>query len=193
LFQTSFIELSESAVRNNVSFIKSLLGEEVVFSAVVKGNAYGHGISNYCPLAYRSGIRHFSVFSSEEAYAVYESLVTKDFQLMIMGDIRSDALRWVIEKGVEFYVYEFERLESAISIAKELGVKAKIHIEVETGMNRTGFPIKDLPSVFKSLEENLENLEIVGLCSHFAGAESITNYKRIKDQFNRFKKVREIH
>jgi len=140
LFETSFIELSKSAVRNNVLFIKSLLGSEVVFSSVVKGNAYGHGISNYCSLAFSAGIRHFSVFSAQEAFFVYQALEGKDFQLMIMGDVEDGALEWVIEKKIEFYVFDQSRLEAAICVCKKLRLKARIHIEIETGMNRTGFP-----------------------------------------------------
>lgn len=176
-------------MRNNILFIKSLLGSEVVFSSVVKGNAYGHGISNYCPLAFSAGIRHFSVFSAQEAFFVYQALEGKDFQLMIMGDVEDGALEWVIEKKIELYVFDQSRLEAAIGVCKKLRLKARIHIEIETGMNRTGFPAKDLAAVFQILKANQAHIEVKGLCSHFAGAESITNYKRIKDQFNRFKKT----
>ncbi|MFT6768529.1 MAG: alanine racemase, partial [Flavobacteriales bacterium] len=43
MFQTSYIELSESAIKQNIEFIQDFLGENVTFSSVVKGNAYGHG------------------------------------------------------------------------------------------------------------------------------------------------------
>ncbi|MFT7114677.1 MAG: alanine racemase, partial [Candidatus Azotimanducaceae bacterium] len=62
MFQSSYIELSKSAVKQNISFIQDFLGEGITLSSVVKGNAYGHGIENYCPMAHDCGIRHFSVF-----------------------------------------------------------------------------------------------------------------------------------
>ncbi len=188
MFQTSYIELSEQAVKNNIDFIKRFLGEGVTFSSVVKGNAYGHGIAHYCPLAYKYGINHFSVFSAGEALNVTKALPEKDFTLMIMGQIENSELDWAIENNVEFYVFEQNRLDAAISYAQKLGKKARIHIDIETGMNRTGFAQKEITSALKKIEANLDFVEVKGICTHFAGAESIANYKRVKDQFNRFKR-----
>lgn len=190
MFQTSYIELSESAIKNNIDFIHKFLGEKVTFSSVVKGNAYGHGIEQYCPLAYKYGVRHFSVFSAGEALKVTKALHNVEFTLMIMGQIENEELPWAIENGVEFYVFEQDRLNAAIKVAKQLGKKARIHIELETGMNRTGFPQKEMANTIKKVESNLDYIEVKGICSHFAGAENIANYKRIKDQFSRFKRYK---
>lgn len=186
MFQTSYIELSEGAVKNNIEFIQSLLGKGVTFSSVVKGNAYGHSINYYCPLAYKYGIRHFSVFSTQEAFNVTTALSNKKFTLLIMGAIDSNELVWAIENGVNFYVFEFERLESTINIAKKLGIKANIHIELETGMNRTGFGSKVIDGAINIIKANLAYLNIKGFCTHLAGAEDIANHERITDQYNCF-------
>ena len=66
---SSHIELSQSALENNISFIKSMLGSTQL-SSVVKGNAYGHGIDIFCQMLYKTGVRHYSVFSANEAQAV---------------------------------------------------------------------------------------------------------------------------
>lgn len=188
MFQTSFIELSESAVKNNIDFIHDFLGEGVTFSSVVKGNAYGHGIQHYCPLAYKFGVRHFSVFCAQEALKVTQALPNHEFTLMIMGQLENHELAWAIENNVEFYIFEQDRLNAAIAVGKKMGKKARIHIELETGMNRTGIPQKEIASTFKKIESNLDSLDVKGVCTHFAGAESIANYKRVKDQYNRFKR-----
>lgn len=188
MFQTSYIELSESAVKNNIDFIQNFLGDGVTFSSVIKGNAYGHGISNYCPLAHKCGVRHFSVFSAYEALSVTEALPNHEYTVMIMGQIENEELAWAIEHGVEFYVFEQDRLDAAITTAKSMGKKALIHVELETGMNRTGFPQKEITRVFNHIQANLDYIEVKGVCTHFAGAENIANYKRVKDQFNRFKR-----
>ncbi len=188
MFQTSHIELSETAVKNNIEFIQSLLGPNVTFSSVVKGNAYGHGIKDYCPLAYKAGVRHFSVFSAHEALNVTRSLVPDDYTLMIMGQIDASELAWAIENDIEFYVFDVDRLQAAIKTAAKIGKRALIHLELETGMNRTGFPAKQLVSVFNKIQDSLDHVEVKAICTHFAGAENIANYKRIKDQFKRFKR-----
>lgn len=184
---TSHIELSRSALKTNISFIKNMLGE-TTFSSVVKGNAYGHGISHFCPLLYENGIRHFSVFSANEAFDVLNTL-PKDISIMIMGHIDNDQIEWAIKNEIEFYVFEEDRLNKAIETARKLNIPARIHLEMETGMNRSGFSIRKLKYLLGILEENKTNLQLMGICSHLAGAESITNYKRIKDQYERFTKV----
>lgn len=188
MFQASYIELSESAVKNNIAFIKGLLGENVIFSSVVKGNAYGHDIQHYCPLAYQCGIRHFSVFSAQEAWSVTQALPQQKFTLMIMGYIDNHQLEWAIKNDIEFYVFEQNRLDAAITIAKRLKKKANIHVELETGMNRTGFDSKAFNTVFDTLKTNIKYIHVKGICTHLAGAESIVNYKRIQDQILRFKR-----
>lgn len=189
MFHTSYIEISESAIKNNIAFIKNLLGDNITFSSVVKGNAYGHGISHYCPIAYKYGVRHFSVYSAHEALCLYKTLPQKDYTIMIMGAIDNEELEWAIENNIEFYVYEQDRLDAAIKTAKKLNVKAKIHIEIETGMNRTGFNQKELTSILSKLQASKANVVIKGICTHLAGAESITNYKRIEGQRQRFKRI----
>ncbi len=188
MFQTSYIELSESAVKNNIDFIHNFLGEGVTFSSVVKGNAYGHGIAHYCPLAHKFGTRHFSVFSAQEALEVTKALPNHEYTLMIMGQIENEELAWAIAHNVEFYVFEQDRLDAAIATAKQMKKKAFVHVELETGMNRTGIPQKEMLATFKKIDANQNHLEVKGVCTHFAGAESIANYKRVKDQFNRFKR-----
>ena len=70
MFHTSHIEISKSAYKTNIKYLKGQLGENTIISSVVKGNAYGHGIENIVPMAEASGISHFSVFSASEALQV---------------------------------------------------------------------------------------------------------------------------
>lgn len=186
---TSYIEISRSALANNITFIKKMLGEKVQFSSVVKGNAYGHNVSSFVPLVYENGIRHFSVFSASEAEEVTQNL-PKDVSILIMGMIAHDQIPWAIENDIEFYVFDKERLSVALKFAKELNKPCRIHLEIETGMNRTGFAIKELKTIWDLLIANSSYIDLKGVCTHLAGAESIANYKRIEDQNKRFNKVR---
>ena len=186
---TSWLELSKSALEENIRFIKNILGDDVIFSSVVKGNAYGHDISVYCPLAYECGVRHFSVYSAHEAARVLES-VHGNFQLLILGTIDAQEVVWAVEHDIEFYVINFQSFENAINAAKQTGKKAKIHIEFETGMNRTGFYYKDFKKIIALVLANSELVALVGVCTHLAGAESVTNYKRIADQIKLFRKIK---
>ncbi|MCC7574253.1 alanine racemase [Candidatus Woesearchaeota archaeon] len=187
---SSKIYLDKKKYEENIRFIKKIIGEKTIISSVVKGNAYGHGIKEMILLAEESGINHFSVFSQDEAYKV-KKYSTKNSTIMIMGVLSLKKINWVISNDIEFFVFNFKRLKEALKTSKKLNKKIKIHIEVETGLNRTGFSEKELPELFKIIQKNKEYITIKGICTHFAGAESIANYYRIKKQNNRFKKYLE--
>ncbi len=190
MFHTSYIEIRKSAYRQNLKFIRSQVGEKVIISSVVKGNAYGHGIENMVLIAEASGIRHFSTFSTDEAKRVKYSS-TKNSKIMIMGMIDDASLPWVLENEISFYVFEFERLQVALDMAKRLNKKAIIHVEVETGFHRTGFEWDEKEKLAKLLKENEDRITLEGLCTHYAGAESISNYVRVKRQIERYNEYRE--
>ena len=185
MHRNSIIELNQKAYHNNISFLRSMLGKKVILSSVVKGNAYGHGISEFVTMAYKSGITHFSVFDVEEAKIVHEALNNK-VTIMIMGFVADDDLDWVISNQIQFFVFERYRLAMATKVAKKLKIKAKIHIEIETGMNRTGFHKRELPNLTKFLIKESQNIDFIGMCTHYAGAESISNYYRVESQIKRF-------
>lgn len=188
MFDTSLIEISRNSYLNNINFIKSQLKKKVKFSSVVKGNAYGHGINVFVPLAEECGVNHFSVFNAKEALQV-DRVASNGSEIMIMGMIDNPELEWAIINKIEFYVFELDRLVNAFNAAVRLNIKARIHIEIETGMNRTGFTEADLPKVFKLLKRNIGHFVLEGLCTHFAGAESIANYVRIKSQIKKFNSI----
>ncbi len=186
MFATSQIEISRSAFKNNIDFIKKMIGNEIKFSSVIKGNAYGHGIRNFLSLAEENGCEHFSVFSAEEAL-IANKVKKQQSQLMIMGMLENEELGWAIRNNIQFYVFELDRLEKALQIASKQNQKAMIHVNLETGMNRIGFEEYELPEVMKMLRS--EHLEFMGLCTHLAGAESITNYYRVKKQLIKFRQL----
>lgn len=186
MFATSRIELSQAALKSNVRFIRRLLGPAVRFSSVIKGNAYGHGIEQFVPMAERCGLDHFSVFSASEALAAFEHSSRPDTQIVVMGAIDDSELDWAVENGIGFWIFEQDRLEAAGQAAERIGRPARIHLEVETGMNRTGFSPAELVQAIKTIQAKPQRYQIDGLCTHYAGAESQANYLRIQNQIKRF-------
>jgi len=190
--QPSTIQLDKSALECNLMYIRQLAGPDVRISSVVKGNAYGHGIEVFLPLAEKFGISHFSVFSADEALLALSAKKNPDTSIMIMGMIRDRELSWAIENGIEFYVFERGRLEAAVQSAKRAGKPAKIHLQVETGMHRLGFEKPELEETIGYITDNREHIEFTGICTHLAGAESIANHVRVQSQYKKFREIVEI-
>lgn len=186
---TSVLEISAKAYRQNINYIRTEIGPKPIISAVVKGNAYGHGIPQMVQIAEKAGIRHFSTFSSDEAWEVLkESRCASD--IMIMGMLHTQELEKLIQQGISYYIFDFDRLEKSIGIAIKTGVKPRVHIEVETGFHRTGFDWDKRKRLGEILSKNQHLLEIEGLCTHYAGAESVSNYVRVKNQIARYHEFR---
>lgn len=186
MLDTSVIEISRSAYRHNLRFLRSRLGKQPVFSSVVKGNAYGHGLEVFVPMVEEVGVRHFSVFSAAEAYRVLRVRRHKETRVMIMGFVDRPELEWAIAKRLEFWVFDRPRLEAAVKAAKRVGRRARVHLEVETGLNRTGLSSRDLDFAVTFIQKNSAHIEVVGICTHYAGAESIGNYVRVHEQIERY-------
>lgn len=188
MHNNSVIQLSKKAIQANLSFLQTTFGKNVTISSVIKGNAYGHGIKEFVSVAHECGISHFSAFDAEEAKIVFETLQNK-VTIMIMGFIADSDLEWAIINGIEFFVFEKTRLQKAIKVAKKLKSIAKIHIEVETGMNRTGFDKTELNLVLSTMKKEAQFIEFAGLCTHYAGAESFSNYFRVNKQIELYNQI----
>ncbi|MCC5907515.1 MAG: alanine racemase [Balneolaceae bacterium] len=187
--QPSCIELDRSALRHNILFLKKKARNGVRISSVIKGNAYGHGISSFMPMAEAAGMDHFSVFSANEADAVIRFGQNPETTVMIMGMIRDIEMEWAIENGVEFYLFEHQRLEAAFQTARKMGKQAKIHLQIETGMNRTGFDEPEWKAIFEYVKKSSAHLQLRGICTHYAGAESVANFYRIQRQNEQLQKA----
>ncbi|MEQ8906573.1 alanine racemase [Ekhidna sp.] len=188
---SSRIELSQSSLTSNINFIKKKIGSEARISSVVKANAYGHGIEEFVKMAERAGVDHFATASAFEAETVLEAKSDKS-DVMIMGILYSEDIAWAIENEIEFYVFNFERLPLVLEEAKRLNKKAKVHLEVETGANRTGLPEKEFQPALSFLKKHSKHLEFTGLCTHFGGAESFSNQFKIDRQHKKFKEFLKV-
>jgi len=186
----TFIELNKNALAQNIKYLKKRIGK-AKFVSVIKGNAYGHGIEYYLPLAEECGIDSFAVSDASEAERAY-NVKKESSKLMIMNMIDNSDIRDAIEMDISYFVYNFDRLNKSIEVARKQKRKAKIHLELETGLNRTGFSQNEIDRVIKIITNSYEFIDVIGICTHYAGAESIANYYRIQKQIALFNDLKEI-
>lgn len=183
---SSRVELSQSALKKNINFIRKKIGDHPRISSVVKANAYGHGIPQMVEMLEKCGVDHFSVASAFEAEEVLDHC-SPSSEIMIMGILYDDDVAWAIQHDISFFVFTVERLELALEKAKLLNKKAKIHIELETGTNRTGMTEETFKQAISFMKKNKDHLQFEGICTHLGGAESMSNYFKIEQQKKIFK------
>lgn len=185
---SSRIELSQSAITQNINFIKKKIGKDSKICSVVKANAYGHGIQEFSKMAEKAGVRHFATASAFEAEEIHDAISDKS-SVMIMGILYDVDIEWAIENDIEFYVFNYERLPKVLETAKAVDKPAKIHLELETGGNRTGLPASEVSKSLSFLKKHKKWVHFKGLCTHFGGAESFANKFKIDRQHQRFLEV----
>ena len=179
----SWLEISEKNIIHNIKSIRSLLPKGAYFIAVVKANAYGHGIVKVSKIAEENDVDMLAVFSLVEAEILRKNKITKP--ILILGHIFADDLPKAIKLNCHLTVYDFGTIK-ALGAARS--IKAKIHIKVETGLNRQGVALKDLSRFLKSVK-TYKNIEIAGIFSHFSDSD---NKKLVKSQLEKFKSAIKI-
>ena len=180
----NWIELSQENLIHNIEVIRSFCGRKTSLSALLKANAYGHGIEPMAELFSKAGIDCFSVHSFDEALRVKATGFSK--KIILIGPQTEEQMKMSILKGFEVILYNFESVEFLKSFSKTCKKPIKLHVKIETGTYRQGIPLKDLPRFIQELKK-IKNLCLKGISSHFANIEDTsdtTYYKHQMDLFN---------
>lgn len=177
---SNWIEIDRHALAENRRTLHELIGPECTIVSVVKGNAYGHGFDPVINLIEELGAEDFAVFSIAEAVA-FKRVAEKRSRLQIMGYVQPELADWVIENDCRPWIGQPEAWPRYRDAAERLGTPLNVHLEVETGMNRTGvLPEEALQIATEIHDHDLVHLE--GVCTHLAGAEDHQNAPRISLQ-----------
>jgi alanine racemase len=134
--------------------------------AVVKSNAYGHSILDFSKEMSKLDADYFGVDSIVEGIALRKSGIKKP--ILILGYTLPEMLKEALEYNLELTVSTFETLNE---IKRQNLNKIKVHIKVDTGMGRHGFMPVQIQKVISEIKE-INNINVVGLYTHFASAKN---------------------
>lgn len=182
----TWIEIDRKAIKHNFGVFKSLIPEKARLMAVVKSNAYGHGLIDFSREMEKFGADALGVDSLTEARALRREGVK--LPILVLGYTMPELFAEAVKDDISLTVSTFDTLRS---LAKaKLPKPLKIHIKADTGMHRQGFLLKDLPKVLSTLKAICYKLKAIpeGLFTHFAAAKNPAFPKDTKDQLNEFKK-----
>lgn len=175
------IHISKQALLDNYSYLSSV-NPMVKAAPVLKSNAYGHGIKLV------AGILDSKppFFCVDSLYEAYELLKTKiQTPVLVMGYIDPKSLN-VKKLPFSYAVWDLEVVKALNKHQKG----AEVHIFVDTGMNREGVKVSDLPEFLTTIKQ-YNNITISGLMTHLAEAEKAES-ELTKQQLKEFKKAYEI-
>ena len=161
-------EIDLDALAHNLGAIQQRVGDDVRVMLVVKADAYGHGAVAIAHHALRCGISALGVGTSAEALELRQAGVRA--RILVLGTIVDEEASAALRHGIDIALHSAVRCKSLEELAAKLGVRARVHLKVDTGLGRLGV----LPSKALELLEQIrrsEHLELAGVMTHMASGE----------------------
>lgn len=180
---SSWVEISKRSLRNNLNSFRSILRSDSVLTAILKSNAYGHGLELMTRLCIEEGVSRIGVNSLEEALQVRK--IDSKIPVLIMGEIQNPEKQKDALSDPNFWIV-FSRAETA-KILSSLNPAPKLHLKVDTGMGRLGSHGEVLKNTLGELKKN--GIVLDGICTHFASTEDVLEHKYSLMQISKFEEA----
>jgi alanine racemase len=167
-------EIRLGALRRNFARARELAGPGVRVMAVVKANAYGHGMRRIASELLAEGAEYLGVALIEEAIALREAGIRAP--ILVLGSPPDDAIPAFARYGVELTIASAAKARAAAKAAAVAGASIRAHLKIDTGMGRIGARWDELEGLAEELsglapQAGRPGLEIVGAFSHLATAD----------------------
>ncbi|MGC8559249.1 MAG: alanine racemase [Phycisphaerae bacterium] len=174
--------ISRASFAHNVAFYRSLLPPKAEISAVVKANAYGHGLPQIVELLMENNIRWCSVFSVHEAWMVLGKApsmnvhvlcplsFSKDISPAEIPDVWRQILALDVDKKLYLTIQSIRDAERLNSLAQTMGRRIQVHVQIDVGLTRQGCTAEVLPKLLAAIS-NLPRVELRGVFAHFSHGE----------------------
>lgn len=184
-YYSAYAEVDLDAIRHNIIEMKQHIRPTAKTMAVVKADAYGHGAAAVVD-ALTDIVDYFAVAHGAEAVELRNHGIDKP--LLILGYSSPEEFQTLLENQITITLFHLEDGRELSRLALELGQRARIHIKIDTGMNRIGFPCNSHTiSVIQELAA-LPGLEIEGIFTHFAKADEMDK-TAMGQQLDRFRSL----
>ena len=195
------LEINKSNLEKNLKIVRSINKNLI---CVIKDNAYGLGIENILPILLENKCDYFAVAYIEEAVKIQKLLENLKLEnqngkikVMSLNYVKPENVGDAIRNNIELTVFNFSQLLDYLKILDEFfeNMTLKIHIKVNSGMNRLGFDKNEILELVKIVKKyNLNNksknrLEIISIFSHISDAE---NQAETEKQVEKYEKILKI-
>lgn len=180
----TYLEINLNTLRKNFEAIRAY-SEPAKIMAIVKANAYGHGLVRVAQLYEELNTDYLGVAVLEEGLLLRENGITKP--ILVLGGILSDQIPLFIKNDLSLTASSPDKLSQIDSIAAGLNARAKVHLKIDTGMERIGVHYYSAEG-FLNAAMKMKNVIIEGVYSHLANAES-PDFTYTNLQIERFNEV----
>lgn len=161
----NWVEVNQRALANNIRALREVVGAETRIMAVVKANAYGHGLIRAAEIFVQHGADWLAVAMLSEAVQLRKAGIRTP--ILIMGYIEDDGLYELIDQQITPSIFDMESAKKISEATKRHGRSINVHVKIDTGMHRLGFLPKEVAWALREID-SLAGLKIEAMYSHFA-------------------------
>jgi alanine racemase len=181
--RATWVEVNLNRLSRNLQAIRSRVAPAKVM-VILKANAYGHGLADVAKHL-SSQADYLGVAVLEEGIFLRELGVAAP--ILVLGGIWGDQITNYIQNDLTLTASSVERLTQINEIAGKMGQKAKVHLKIDTGMERIGVHYYSAQTIQETALA-CANVEVEGIFSHFANADSL-DLTHARLQLERFQEV----
>lgn len=156
------LEINFEAVRKNLLTYRKLLQPNTKLMVMVKAFAYGAGLSEIAGVLQHERVDYLGVAYADEAVQLRKKGITVPIMIMNPEEVDFDLFE---RYDLEAEIYSVDVLQRLI----QSGAHVRVHIKLETGMNRLGFSSRELPALLDALKEKA--ISVAGLFTHFSSSD----------------------
>jgi alanine racemase len=178
------VEVDLARMAENFQAIRRAVAPARVMG-ILKANAYGHGLVETARRLVAIGADYLGVAFLEEGILLRESGVTAP--ILVMGGILDNQVPLFLEYDLTLTASSTEKIRQIETAARQAAVTARVHLKIDTGMERIGVHYYNAPA-FLEAALNCDHLEVEGIYSHFANADS-ADLASARLQLDRFNQV----
>ena len=178
----AWIEINRNHLENNIKEIKKIISDKTKIMAVVKANAYGHGIIPISKELNKLGIEDFAVATLEEGITLRQNHIKGN--ILILGYTHFDDIQYVTKYDLIQTIVDYEYAKRLNEL--KLDRKIKAHIKINTGMNRIGESYKHIDKLLEIYK--MKSLDILGTYTHLSVSDSdkVEDIEFTKNQIKSF-------
>lgn len=168
-YRGTYIQVDLKAIAHNAKLLKKETAQEKHMLAVVKANAYGHGIVQVANVVLRNGADHLGVAIPEEGETLRSAGITAP--ILVMGGVNEKGAAASVKWDLIQTVFDPERLFMLEKAAAEQGKQVQVHLKIDSGMGRIGVRSEGEVAEILSALKKCPHVRLTGAFTHFADAD----------------------
>ena len=176
------VEISRKALLHNIAGLRAAIGTKACLAAVIKANAYGHGLLEVADVI-TEHVNWLLVHCIDELHLLRQA--GHQLPILVLSYVQRADLAWALSLQADLTVCDILTARDIATAAARAGCRARVHLKVETGTHRQGVMPDQLAKLARFIDQS-PDLQLNGVYTHFANIEDTTDHSYAFDQLKRY-------